>query len=185
MLPWSFYEYFQIAQQDAKAPERHIYAEFPELQKQEPNWAVLYAEKKRAFLEILAKEPAPLFPGVEEILTVLEKAQKKRCVVTHSGKELVTLLRHQNPILNTIPHWFTREDYSLPKPSPDGYLKAIAVLVEEGDNIIGFEDSLRGMNALLATPATPIYINSIDEETKNFFKSKGVSTFSSFRDISL
>lgn len=184
-LPWSFHEYFRIAQLDAQAPERHIYATFPELHEKEPNWSVLYAEKKRAFLEILEKERAPLFPGVEEILRALESAQKKRCVVTHSAKELVTILRRQNPILNSIPHWFTRDDYNLPKPSPDGYLKAIATLAEPGDAIIGFEDSLRGMNALLGTQATPIYINSIDEETKNFFKSQGIATYSSFKDISL
>ena len=45
-LTWDFPAYFQIAQQDSKAPEIHIYKEFPKLQKDEPNWAILYAEKK-------------------------------------------------------------------------------------------------------------------------------------------
>ncbi len=182
-LPWSFSEYFRIAQLDAKAPERHIYAAFPKLQQEEPNWAVLYAEKKSAYLRLLQEEPAPLLPGAEALLTLLAKAQKKRAVVTHSAKELVTLLRKQNPILDTIPHWFTREDYSQPKPAPDGYLKAIAALAAPQDKIIGFEDSLRGMNSLMATPAKPIFINSIDEETKKYFREKGVATFSSFTEL--
>jgi len=182
-LPWSFSEYFRIAQLDAKAPERHIYAALPKLQKEEPNWTVLYAEKKSAFLHLLQEEPAPLLPGADAMLALLAKAQKKRAVVTHSAKELVTLLRQQNPLLDTIPHWFTREDYSQPKPAPDGYLKAIATLAEPHDTIIGFEDSLRGMNALMATAAKPVFINSIDEETKKYFKEKGVATFSSFTDL--
>ena len=182
-LPWSFSEYFRIAQLDAKAPERHIYAAFPKLQQKEPNWAVLYAEKKSAYLRLLQEEPAPLLPGADAMLALLAKAQKKRAVVTHSAKELVTLLRKQNPVLDTIPHWFTREDYSQPKPAPDGYLKAIEVLAAPQDKIIGFEDSLRGMNSLMATPAKPIFINSIDEETRKYFREKGVATFSSFTDL--
>ncbi len=182
-LPWSFSEYFKIAQLDAKAPERHIYAAFPKLQQQEPNWQVLYAEKKSAYLRILHDEPAPLLQGVQELLLHLAKMQKKRCVVTHSAKELVTLLRKQNPILDTIPHWFTREDYSQPKPSPDGYLVAIAKLAAYDDAIIGFEDSLRGMNALMGTKAKPIFINSIDENTKKHFKDMGVATFSSMNEL--
>jgi beta-phosphoglucomutase len=184
-IPWSFSQYFQIAQQDAGAPERAVYAEFPALQKQEPNWKVLYAEKKRAFLEILENEPAPLLPGAEKFLKILENAQKKRCVVTHSQTELVALLRKQNPILNTIPHWFTREDYSLPKPAPDGYLKAIETLNSSGGKVIGFEDSDRGMRSLMATIATPVLINSIDEKTRASFASMGVKTYTSFDELLL
>src|SRR5581483_5968221 len=137
-LSITFDEYFAIAQSDAKGPENFIYKTFPKLQKEEPNWKVLYAEKKRAFLDILQKESAPLLEGVETILKALERANKKRCVVTHSPKELVDLLRKQNPILHSIPNWITREDYTHPKPHPDGYLLAIERFAEKEDRIIGF-----------------------------------------------
>ncbi|MDB6080998.1 MAG: HAD-superfamily hydrolase [Chlamydiia bacterium] len=182
-LPWDFAQYFSIAQLDAQAPERYIYAEFPELKKEEPLWSILYAEKKKAYLTLLAQEPAPLLPGVEVLLTALEKVNKKRCVVTHSALALVELIREQNPILQTIPHWFTREDYQNPKPSPDGYLKAIQALAVPSDQIIGFEDSLRGMRALMATKAYPVLVNSIDQKTKAIFEKEGVATFNSFIEL--
>jgi beta-phosphoglucomutase len=182
-LPWSFKEYFNIAQQDAKAPERAIYAAFPSLYQEEPDWKVLYQEKKSWFLEILKNEPAPLLEGVDEFLLWLEEKGKKRAVVTHSARELADLLRQQNPILQTIPNWFTREDYNLPKPSPDGYLKAIDTLLLPGEKCIGFEDSLRGMKALMATCAYPVYINSFDEATRHHFQKEDVQVFRSFLDI--
>lgn len=182
-LTWDFPTYFRIAQMDAQAPERHIYAEFPALQKEEPSWKILYAEKKKAYLDILQNERAPLFPGVEKLLSLLEKAGKKRCVVTHSAKELADLLKNKNPILHSIPHWFTREDYKEPKPSPDGYLKAIDVLASPSDAIMGFEDSDRGMRALMQTRAQPVLINSIDKETRASFAKEGIPVFSSFEEI--
>ncbi len=182
-LPWDFSTYFKIAQQDAGSLKKYIYKEFPNLQQQEPQWEMLYAEKKKAFLEIVAQEEASLLPGASHLLTVLQDADKKRCVVTHSEKQLVTLLRKKNPILNTIPVWFTREDYEKPKPSPDGYLKAIKELSTPTDRIIGFEDSLRGMNALLATSAKPIFVNGVDSDTRDYFKNKGVATFASLEEV--
>lgn len=182
-IPWSFSEYFQIAQSDAKAPERAVYSAFPDLQKEEPNWQVLYAEKKRAFLQILESEPAPLLLGAEKFLLILEKAQKLRAVVTHSQKELVSLLRKQNPALNTIPHWFTREDYLLPKPAPDGYLKAVQTLNPTAKKVIGFEDSDRGMRSLISASVEPVLINSIDSKTRQSYHEKGIQTFTSFDEL--
>ena len=182
-FPLTFSEYFRMAQQDSKAPEKYIYSTFPELYKTEPNWHVLYAEKKRAFLDILEREPAPLMPGAELLLQTLEAANKKRCVVTHSSKELVAVLTMQNRVLQSIPYWFTREDYVLPKPAPDGYLKAIESLASPKDTIIGFEDSDRGLRSLLATPAQAVLVNSIDTELCIRYQRQGVPTFSSLDQV--
>lgn len=183
ILPWDFAKYFKIAQQDAEAPKRYIYAEFPELQKNEPDWSVLYAEKKQAYLDLLESESAPLMPGVQELLKELEQRSVKRAVVTHSGKSLVDALCKKNPTLRTIPNWITREDYALPKPAPDGYLKAINDFAQANDRIIGFEDSSRGLRSLMATPATPILVNAIDEELRNLTKAQGVKVFTSFLEV--
>src|SRR5690349_19987548 len=77
-LPWDFEKYFSIAQQDAEAPKRYIYAEFPKLQQEEPDWKVLYAEKKECYLDLLQTEAAPLMPGAEDFAA---RAQKARCKV--------------------------------------------------------------------------------------------------------
>jgi HAD superfamily hydrolase (TIGR01509 family) len=184
-LEWDFPTYFQIAQQDSKAPEIHIYKEFPQLQKEEPNWSILYAEKKQIVTDLLREKGAPLLPGVHELLTKLAALNKKRCVVTHSPKELVTLLQKHHPILKTITHWITREDYSKPKPDPEGYMKAISQFEAPGDKIIGFEDSVRGMKALMQTKAVAVYINAFDQNNRAHFESLSVPTFESFHRIQL
>lgn len=182
-LPWDFAKYFSIAQQDAEAPKRYVYAEFPELLKQEPDWSVLYAEKKQAYLDLLRSEQAPLMPGVEPFLRALEKANLTRVVVTHSAKTLVDALAAKNPILHTIPNWITREDYAMPKPAPDGYLRAIKEFSNPGDRIIGFEDSSRGLRSLMQTPATAILVNAMDANLRQEAEAKGVRTFKSFEEI--
>lgn len=183
ILDWDFATYFQIAQQDAGAPEREIYKKFPKLYEMEPSWAVLYSEKKQAYKKILENEPAPLLEGVDRLLTLLHEHNTKRAVVTHTSRSLVDIIRSQNPLLNTIEHWFCREDYKEPKPSPDGYLKAIDTLASPSCKIIGFEDSYRGMRSLMATRAKPVLVNSHDEALRQTFQKQGVLTFSSFNNL--
>jgi HAD superfamily hydrolase (TIGR01509 family) len=66
------------------------------------------------------------------------------------------------PLLQKIPHWITREDYQEAKPSPQGYLKAIEKFAHPQDQIIGFEDSPRGLQALLGTKAKPVWVTEVN-----------------------
>lgn len=157
-LKWSFSRFSEAAHHKSTDLRDQIYAEFPKLQAMEPDWQVLYEEKKRLFLDLIEKGSVPLLPGVADLLLALQEANIKRCVVTHSAQSLIQRIRQQNPILDTIPHWFTREDYTHPKPHPECYQVAIAKLAQPQDRIIGFEDSPRGLNALLETKSTPILI---------------------------
>lgn len=182
-LTWDFPSYFRIAQSDSDAIQKQMYSQFPALFEQEPRWNVLYEEKKRAFLDILTSEPSPLLPGVEKLLSALAEKDVKRAVVTHSARAFTVEIKRQNPILDTIPNWFCREDYALPKPNPDGYLKAIDVLAAKDDCIIGFEDSLRGMKALMATRAIPVFVNAIDEETSRMFAGQGVRVYRTLEEF--
>jgi beta-phosphoglucomutase len=182
-LTWDFPKYFSIAQQDAEAPKRYIYSEFPKLQQEEPAWSVLYAEKKHAYLDLLEQKEAPMLPGAEKLLLKLQELNVKRAVVTHSGKSLVDALCHKNPTLRTIPNWITREDYVSAKPAPDGYLKAIELLATDDDRVIGFEDSSRGLRALMATRATPVLVNSHDDVLCQTFSKQGVQVFTSLEEV--
>lgn len=161
VLDWDERRYMQYALFSPTALQEAIYAHFPDLKKQEPNWSVLYAEKKQAYRELLKERGAGLMPGAELLLKELERAGIKRCVVTHSPSEQIAQIRLQNPILDSIPHWITREDYEKPKPSPECYQKAIALLKEPGDRIIGFEDSPRGLRALLGTEAEGVMVSDV------------------------
>lgn len=157
-LKWDFTRFSAAAHHKSTGLRDNMYAEFPQLQMQEPTWDVLYEEKKKAFLELVEEGKAQLMPGVAEILTTLSQADIPRCVVTHSPLPVINLIREQNPLLNSIPHWVTREKYTLPKPHPECYQYAISQLAQPNDRLIGFEDSPRGLAALQGTNAKAVLI---------------------------
>lgn len=162
-LKWDMPTYMRHAFYSATGVMEGIYKHFPELQKIEPRWEVLYQEKKRAYAELLQKEGTTVMPGVEKLLLALEVAGIKRCVVTHSPHEQITLIRKQHPLLNSIPHWITREQYAQPKPSSECYEKALAQFRAKNERAIGFEDSPRGLKALLATDADAVLLSEFIE----------------------
>jgi HAD superfamily hydrolase (TIGR01509 family) len=99
-------------------------------------------------------------PGVAEVLEALAEKGKKRAVVTNSPKEQIDVIKEKLPLLKTIPLWITREDYREAKPAPDGYLKAMGELMIPGDRVIGFEDTIKGLQALLAAGVTGVLVSS-------------------------
>lgn len=160
-LKWNMETYIRHAMYSATGLKEGIYKEFPDLKRYEPCWDILYQEKKQAYAELLINQGATLMPGVEPLLKELEKAGIKRCVVTHSSAVQIKLITARLPILNSIPHWITREDYSQPKPSPECYQKAIEKLADKDDRVIGFEDSPRGLKALLGTDAKAVLVTAL------------------------
>lgn len=182
-LNWSFFRYSEAAHHSSSALREQIYAELPELHQMEPNWSVLYEEKKEALLKLIHQGSAHLMPGVADLLQALNRANINRCVVTHSLNTLIHPIREQNPILNTIPHWVTREDYAIPKPDPECYRVAISRYAKEGDRIIGFEDSPRGFNALMGTRATPVLICPRDYPYLAKLLESKINYYPSFSDI--
>lgn len=154
-LSWSFDHFCSLAHLNASALKEALYATYPQL---DPDWKRLYEKKKQIYYELISAGKVGLMPGVEPLLKTLEKRGIERCVVTNSFRDQIDLIRSQLPALQTIPHWITRENYERPKPAPDGYLRAIELYGKPGDRIIGFEDSVRGLEALSQTPALPILI---------------------------
>ncbi len=159
-LRWDFEEYSKIALFKSMGLREKMYQDLPDLYHQEPVWEVLYAEKKAHYLDILSTVPVRLMAGVEELLQKLACSQTRRCVVTHSPRIQIERICERQPILQTIPHWITRECYEKPKPDSECYRHAIQLYSQPGDRIVGFEDSPRGMRALAGTEATPFLITS-------------------------
>lgn len=182
-LTWDFDYYCRVAHYSAEGLREQLYAQYPQLKAIESSWDVLYAEKKRAVIELLNEGAIHPMPGVEKLLTALEKASIPRCVVTHSADELVSIARRKNPILNSIPVWLTREHYSHPKPHPECYLKAIEKLAKPHDRIIGFEDTPRGLKALMQTRAKAVLICQAHYPEIPSFVQSGVLHFPTFSDI--
>lgn len=182
-LNWDFARYCQTAHYHSDKLREEIYSMFPELYQMQPDWNALYAEKKQIIVRLLQEGAVHLMPGVEKFLIALDRARIPRCVVTHSPKELIQVVREKHPILNTIPTWFTREHYSKPKPDPECYLKAIETLANKHDKVIGFEDTPRGLEALLKTRAQPVIICQIFYPEIPSFLEKGVKYYPSFERI--
>ena len=149
VLPWTLTEFFERAHFTAEGLREALYTQFPQLYEEEPCWEVLYEEKKQIYQELLEKGELELMPGVAPLLKRLETEKIKRCVVTNSWKIQVDEIKKHLPLLDSIPLWLTRECYERAKPDPDGYQTALKLLAEQGDVSIGFEDSMRGLCALI------------------------------------
>ena len=151
-LSWDMDQYLHVAHTSSDGLKNAL------LPKLGGSWESLYAEKKKILMELFHGKKLELMPGVENFLKEVSEARAKRCVVTNSCKEQVEAIKHVLPILKTIPVWVTREDYEAPKPAPDAYLKAIELLFDPGDRVIGFEDSLRGIEALKSAGIDPVLV---------------------------
>jgi HAD superfamily hydrolase (TIGR01509 family) len=185
-LPWDFKTYCRFAHIGSDLLEKEIYKEFPHLKVQEPNWKILHTEKQKAFLEIIQQKGVHLMPGVEKMLQAFPLQSKRSCIVTHSSLKLTRAILQQLPILQTIPHFVTREQYSSPKPHPDAYLTAIRLYGKIGDTMLGFEDSVRGCLALKAASIPAIVISSIlSPEDRKDLEKQDVVVYGSFQDFIL
>jgi HAD superfamily hydrolase (TIGR01509 family) len=179
-LSWDFSRYCKAAHYGATLFRDRITEAYPELLAQVESWDTLYQEKQAIMLSLLEEGDAELMPGVDTLLKKLAQENKKRVVVTHSPDRFIKTLRSQHPLLDTIPNWITREDYHEPKPSPECYRLAIQRLKSEGEKVIGFEDTPRGLTALMGTEALPVLICSVDYPEIPHFKGKGALHFNSF-----
>lgn len=180
VVDWDFLQFCQLAHLNSEALKQAIYQKFPNL---DPNWSVLYEEKKKVYYSLISKGSIALMPGVESLLLQLHAKKIRTCVVTNSLHEQIVLIRSQIASLQTINHWITREDYESPKPHPECYLRAIELYGQKGDKIIGFEDSIRGLKALLQTPALPVLICSKDHPLLDTTLPANVLHFSSMEDV--
>jgi HAD superfamily hydrolase (TIGR01509 family) len=178
-LDWNFNRYCQAAHYHSTYLKEQIYEEYPALYAKEPQWEVLYKQKQNALLDLVDKGAAHLMPGAEALLTELHKQNINRAVVTHSPHTLINKIRQQNPILDTIPNWITREQYDKAKPDPECYLKAVSLLAKPKDRIIGFEDSPRGLTALMGTHAEPVLICTASYPEIPDFIQKGAKHYKS------
>jgi beta-phosphoglucomutase len=179
-LPWDFARYCHTAHYHSDKISSELLELFPSLYSEGESWDHLYAEKKQAMIDLLNTGEVNLMPGVYELLHAIQKAQIKTCVVTHSPDELVSIIRKQHPILDAIPFWITRHDYNHPKPDSECYLKAIQMHANESDQIIGFEDTPRGLTALMGTRAKAVLICEVNYPEIPQFIQRGALHFPSF-----
>lgn len=187
-LTWNFEKYCKSAHYDATSFRKEIIKEFPKLldsggvSAHDP-WIVLYHEKQTNMHTLLKQGAVHLMPGVEKFLKYLQYEAIPHSVVTHSPDELVQLVREKHPVLDKIPYWITRHDYTYPKPDPECYQLAISRYSKTGDSVIGFEDTPRGLQALMGTSAKPVLVTKIHYPEIPFYKAQGVEVLNTFEEM--
>ena len=182
-LDIDFPTYCRYAHYSAEAFRNAIYRMFPQLRADFPDWGELYREKSAIYRRLLIEEPVELMPGADLLLEELAKSGVKHSVVTHSAKALVDVLRGKMKGLQSIPYWITREDYERPKPYPDCYRKAVEKFAGAGDRVVGFEDTPRGLRALLPTRAQAVLIASIPYPEIEELKAEGALHYASLKGL--
>lgn len=182
-LKWSFERYCKSAHYSSEKFRQEIFVEYPELQKQDPTWEVLYREKQSNMERMLREDTVSLMPGVKSLLNQIQNANINHVVVTHSPLALISVVKAQHEVLKRIPQWITRQDYTHPKPHSECYQVAVQRHSKPGDRIIGFEDSPRGITSLLGVNSKAVLIaQAAYPEIPDFIK-RGVKVYSSFDQI--
>lgn len=182
-LTWDFSRYCLSAHYTAEKLRNELYTEFPLLNDLGMPWEALYHEKQQAIHALLIKHPPNLLEGVEELLQYLQAHHMAHCVVTHSSDSLVNTVRQAHPTLDQIPFWITRHDYTHPKPDPECYELAISRYGKPGNRVIGFEDSPRGLSALMGSSAVPVLVTQIPYPEIPDLVARGAHHYRSFSEI--
>ncbi len=182
-LRWDFKTYCKFAHLSTEALASSIYQEFPLLFTQEPSWYYLREEKQAIYLDLLDKEPVELMPGVANFLKILIDLKKPKYVVTNAPTNQVQKIKKKEPLLDCFEFWVTREYYNTPKPSPECYLKALEIYGDPHCNGIGFEDSAKGIEALISSPIVPILICPKEYPTPCINNKKIQGIYHSFEDL--
>ncbi len=184
-MDWSFEQYCREAHGKPMGIFEGLAREFPQIFEKQPKKEVLYEEKKKIYEELLRCSPLELMEGAAALLTALSEKNVKRAVVTNSPRMHIHIIQESLPLLKSIPLWVTREDYSNPKPSPEGYLTAMEKLAEPGDRIIGFEDTIKGWKALHASGAESVLICPSQSSHVQECIALGAKHFESLASISI
>lgn len=173
-LPWTFSQYAQRAHLGRDTIRDGLYASLPQLQVKEPNFAKLYQQKQQRVLEVMRRSEIRCTVGAEPFLHWLHTRGIAHCVVTNSTTAQVEIVRAKCPALQSISTWWTRETYTAAKPAPDAYLTALRGHGVDASKAIGFEDTPKGLRALLAAKVQGVLISEIQPQEKEDLDQMGV-----------
>jgi HAD superfamily hydrolase (TIGR01509 family) len=128
------------------------------------SWEQVRKLKIDLYSTLLQSDPVALMEGADELIGLLHNAFIDTCIVTNSFRPDVEKIIAHHPILQSIPVIISKEDYLLPKPSPDGYLRALQLYSIESKEAIGLEDSIKGVTALNKASIDALFIHPTHQE---------------------
>ncbi|ANH78381.1 HAD family hydrolase [Candidatus Chlamydia sanziniae] len=182
-VAWDFATYFKHTFVGRDNLSEKFLEEYPEARE---NLELIYKRREEIHYASLDASAPPLMPGVEQFLELIVSMGKRSGVVTNSSRAALPTLCKSYPIFNKFSFWVTREDYLRPKPYGDSYRHAYKTFVRDGEKVLGFEDSLKGLRALACIPATLIGINayiSITVEKYSEFAPHDFFFYPSFNEL--
>jgi beta-phosphoglucomutase len=104
--------------------------------------------KQNKYEEILNTRNIEMIKNADSFIDFIKEYDINHAVVTHTDRVIVDHFKMQVPELNALDNWIVREDYVKPKPDPECYRLALDMYAPSEKNIIGFENSKHGMQAL-------------------------------------
>jgi HAD superfamily hydrolase (TIGR01509 family) len=110
------------------------------------------------FYDILGARPAPLLPGVFDLLERLARKGVPRAIATSSGAAYVERVLGPHGVLDRFAFVLTCEDVTLGKPFPEVYEKAAARFGHAPEQMLVLEDSPNGLRAAKAAGARCILV---------------------------
>jgi S-adenosylmethionine synthetase len=126
-------------------------------------------EIKRKKLEyILEFDDITFMKNADIFIQTIVDLGINHCVVTNTNRTVVEHFKKKLPLLNTLKHWITREDYTMAKPDPEGYRLAISKYHRDGQCIVGIENSMTGYSALKQVTDC-IYLMNEDMKSEDVF----------------
>ncbi len=146
------------------------------------DWELLYRYKEELYISSLINNDVNFMPGAEILIKELLYLGKEIVIVTNSNKLMTTLIKEKVSLLQKIEKWVVREDYNLPKPYPDSYVRAKSLYVKEGAKVISFEDSIKGITSLLKAFLFGVLVSPYDVIRKRG-EDIGIMTLRSLEEI--
>ncbi|RMG34068.1 MAG: HAD family phosphatase [Methanobacteriota archaeon] len=130
------------------------------------------ATEKEGYLETLIKEVRP-FPGVENLLDLLEQKGVTRVVISSTYRELVKTLLRNAGLLKNVDYIVSGEDITKGKPDPEPFKKGLAITGLKETEVVGIGDSIH--DALSCTGAGIRFIGVLTGKTDiRAFKDIGI-----------
>ena len=118
----------------------------------------LTEEGTRLFFDLLGEQPAPLLPGVGELLDRLERKGLPKAIATSSSAAYLERILMPHGLRRRFAFALTCDDVRLGKPHPEIYEKAAARFGHAPAEMVVLEDSPNGLRAAQAAGARCVVV---------------------------
>jgi beta-phosphoglucomutase-like phosphatase (HAD superfamily) len=105
-----------------------------------------FKQRKLYFFKI--QNDFEFMPGAEDYLRALLDSKQNIVIVTNTSRECVEHMKICLPLLQNVSQWIVRSDYVSGKPNPECYNKAYALYYKGEPQIIAYENTVGGYNAV-------------------------------------